>query len=260
MNETLEAMARALFKSWFVDFLPVRAKMEGRDTSLPKHLADLFPDRLVDSELGPIPAGWVADRLGSYVEFQNGYAFKSSDWQNNGVPVVKIGSVKPGIVDLTATSYVSPDTVNGLERFKLNPGDILVGMTGYPGETGLVPMHDPCPYLNQRVGRISAPQQRPENYAWIYAQVRGSSFKAHAEARAQGSAQANVSGRALLEYPVVFPGKALLKHYSDSVTPLISSYIANDANSRTFVAFRDALLPKLTSGELRMDKENATDI
>ena len=214
----------------------------------------------MNSELGEIPEGWVADRLGSYVEFQNGYAFKSSDWQSNGAPVVKIGSVKPGIVDLTATSYVSPDTVNGLERFKLNPGDILVGMTGYPGETGLVPMHDPCPYLNQRVGRISAPQQRPENYAWIYAQVRDSSFKTHAEARAQGSAQANVSGRALLEYPVVFPGDALLKHYSDSVTPLISSYIANDANSRTLVAFRDALLPKLTSGELRMDKENANDI
>ena len=58
MNETLEAMARALFKSWFVDFDPVRAKMEGRDPGLPKPLADLFPDRLVDSEIGEIPEGW----------------------------------------------------------------------------------------------------------------------------------------------------------------------------------------------------------
>ncbi|MBD3805470.1 MAG: restriction endonuclease subunit S, partial [Thioclava sp.] len=58
MNETLEAMARALFKSWFVDFDPVRAKMEGRDPGLPKHIADLFPARLVDSELGEIPEGW----------------------------------------------------------------------------------------------------------------------------------------------------------------------------------------------------------
>ena len=58
MNETLEAMARALFKSWFIDFNPVRAKMEGRDPGLPQHLPDLFPDRLVDSELGPIPEGW----------------------------------------------------------------------------------------------------------------------------------------------------------------------------------------------------------
>ena len=62
MSETLEAMARALFKSWFVDFDPVRAKMEGRDPGLPKHIADLFPDRLVDSELGEIPEGWEAWR------------------------------------------------------------------------------------------------------------------------------------------------------------------------------------------------------
>ena len=58
MNETLEAMAWALFKSWFVDFDPVRAKMEGRDTGLPQEIAELFADRLVNSELGPIPQGW----------------------------------------------------------------------------------------------------------------------------------------------------------------------------------------------------------
>ena len=63
MNETLERMARALFKSWFVDFDPVRAKMEGHDTGLPRHLADLFPDRLVDSEMGEIPEGWCASTL-----------------------------------------------------------------------------------------------------------------------------------------------------------------------------------------------------
>ena len=65
MNETLEAMARALFKSWFVDFDPVRAKMEGRDTGLPQDIADLFSDRLVDSEMGEIPEGWKVEPLES---------------------------------------------------------------------------------------------------------------------------------------------------------------------------------------------------
>ena len=64
MNETLEAMARALFKSWFVDFDPVRAKAEGRDPGLPKPLADLFPDSFEDSELGEIPRGWRVATLG----------------------------------------------------------------------------------------------------------------------------------------------------------------------------------------------------
>ena len=68
MNETLEAMARALFKSWFVDFDPVRAKAEGRDPGLPQPIADLFPDRFEDSELGEIPAGWEMGRFGDVVE------------------------------------------------------------------------------------------------------------------------------------------------------------------------------------------------
>ena len=76
MNATLEAMARALFRSWFVDFDPVRAKMEGRDTGLPKDIADLFPDRLVDSELGEIPGGWQLKSLDSVACFQNGLALQ----------------------------------------------------------------------------------------------------------------------------------------------------------------------------------------
>ena len=77
MNETLEEMARALFKSWFVDFDPVRAKMEGRDTGLPPDIADLFPDRLVPSELGEIPEGWEVKALGELCTLRAGSA--SSD-------------------------------------------------------------------------------------------------------------------------------------------------------------------------------------
>ena len=76
MNETLEAMAQALFKCWFVDFEPVRAKSEGRDTGLPQDIADLFPDRLVDSEVGEIPAGWTVIPLDAIAQFQNGLALQ----------------------------------------------------------------------------------------------------------------------------------------------------------------------------------------
>ena len=79
MNETLEAMARALFKSWFVDFDPVRAKAEGRDPGLPKPLADLFPARLVDSELGEIPEGWEVERLGDVCRHGQGAFVRSQD-------------------------------------------------------------------------------------------------------------------------------------------------------------------------------------
>jgi type I restriction enzyme S subunit len=72
MTETLEAMARALFKSWFVDFEPVRAKTEGRDTGLPKHLADLFPDEFVDSDLGEIPKGWETGPILDHAQLLSG--------------------------------------------------------------------------------------------------------------------------------------------------------------------------------------------
>ena len=66
MNETLESIARAIFKSWFVDFDPVRAKSEGRDTGLPKHIADLFTNTMVDSKLGEIPQGWKITTLAEF--------------------------------------------------------------------------------------------------------------------------------------------------------------------------------------------------
>ena len=72
MNETLEAMARTLFKSWFVDFDPVRSKMANRDSGLPPYLADLFPDKLVDSELGEIPESWEVSEIGNEVDAVGG--------------------------------------------------------------------------------------------------------------------------------------------------------------------------------------------
>ena len=77
MNETLEALARAIFKSWFVDFDPVRAKAEGRDPGVPRPLADLFPDRFEDSTLGEIPAGWELKSLDEIARFLNGLALQN---------------------------------------------------------------------------------------------------------------------------------------------------------------------------------------
>ena len=98
MNETLEEMARALFQSWFVDFDPVRAKMEGRDTGLPPDLAALFPDRLVDSELGLIPEGWGVRSLDSIATFLNGLASLQKYPATNGsvLPVIKIAQLRAG--------------------------------------------------------------------------------------------------------------------------------------------------------------------
>ena len=85
MNETLEAMARALFESWFVDFDPVRARMEGRDTGLPTEIVELFPDRMVDSRLGRTPEGWPISTLGDHLDATRGLSCKGSARSENGI-------------------------------------------------------------------------------------------------------------------------------------------------------------------------------
>ncbi len=305
-NQTLEQIAQAIFKSWFVDFDPVRAKIAAREAFIQQHpevteeairaaagtegdtlahagakacelaaictisgkteeqlneldaetlqqlkaTAALFPDALMDLELGEVPEGWLRTQLSDFVSFQNGYAFKSRDWKEEGIPVVKIGSIKPGLVDLTNVSYVSSETVINLERFRLQPGDMLVGMSGYPGETGLVPMAEELPYLNQRVGRISAAEGNEKYYGWIYCLLRDPEFKKYAESRSHGSAQANVSGSALVEYVVTFSSRELLESFNDLVKPITMNYLTLSSESEKLKEIRDELLPSLLAGKV----------
>lgn len=251
-NATLEAIAQTLFKSWFVDFDPVHARAGGEQPAgLPPEVAALFPDSFEESALGMIPKGWNTGTLGDVAHFQNGYAFKSKDWCESGHPVVKIGDVKPGIIDFSGCSYIAPETTEGLSRFKLRRGDLLVGMTGYVGETGLVPHVEPHAYLNQRVGRI-ATKSGLIDLGFVYCLVRNSAFKGYAEARSHGSAQANVSGAVLLDYPVVTPTQNILDRFNGSVGVLLERILSNHEQAQTLATLRDTLLPRLISGQLRL--------
>jgi type I restriction enzyme, S subunit len=258
LNQTLEEIAQAIFKSWFVDFDPVKAKMSGEQPEgVSAETAVLFPKKLVESELGLIPEEWAVGALHDIAKFQNGYAFKGKDLTEDGFPVVKIGSVKPGIVDLQACSYVTEKTVEPLERFKLNVGDILVGMTGYVGETGLVPHSSVAPYMNQRVGRLTPMHQ--ELYELLYVIVRDRKYKQFAEAQAQGSAQANVSGKSLMSYPIVIPPKNIIESFSNLVSPMLKQKLIFFAQSELLAHIRDTLLPKLLSGEIELSYGDSTD-
>jgi type I restriction enzyme S subunit len=128
MNETLEAMARALFKSWFVDFEPVRAKAEGRHPGLPKHLADLFPARLVSSEPGEIPEGWEEGTLAGFASL-NPEAW-SIDTRPTVINYVDLANTKWGKIEVV-TTYAREDAPSRAQRV-LRPGDTIVG-TVRPG-------------------------------------------------------------------------------------------------------------------------------
>jgi type I restriction enzyme S subunit len=251
MNQTLEEIAKAIFKSWFVDFDPVRAKAEGRPTGLPPEISDLFPDELVDSEIGEIPKGWSESTFGELADIQNGYAFKSKDWNEEGtIPVVKIGNVKPMLVDVESCSRVESQTVAGLERFRLSSGDALIGMTGYVGEVGLVPKVNELPYLNQRVGRLIA--QAPSDYSFMVVMTRRKEFKVEVENLGTGSAQANVSASSIKSIKVVAPSSDLKEKFGEVINPIIDRILTAAAEIEVLSELRDTLLPKLISGELRI--------
>ena len=277
VNQTLEAIAQAIFQSWFVDFYPVKAKIaakaEGRDPlraamsaisgkadaeldALPPEqyeqlaaTAALFPDEMEESEVGEVPKGWSVGTLSNFASFQNGYAFKTKDWTDSGHPVVKIGNVKPGIIDLSGCSLVAHETVNGLDRFALKKGDLLVGMTGYVGETGLVPALYSVAYLNQRVGRIST-VNGVSDIGYPFCLVRDPAYKAYAESKAHGSAQANVSGKDLMDYQAVVPDAGVLKIFNAQVAKIINALLSYHEENQSLAALRDTLLPRLLSGEL----------
>lgn len=251
MNATLEGMARALFQSWFVDFDPVRAKLDGRQPAgMDAETAELFPAEFEESELGPIPKGWRVTTLDACIGFRSGYAFKSQDWQETGVPVVKIGSVKPGIIDLDQVSYVSETIAEQAGRYRLSAGDMLIGMTGYVGEVGLIPPTDNPPLLNQRVGRFVLPTPGTASLGFWYCLARRPEFRAYVEGRSHGTAQANVSGDAIMAFPFITPLPRILDVFNNASQALLCRILGNHAEAALLARLRDTLLPKLLSGEL----------
>jgi type I restriction enzyme S subunit len=252
MAATLEEMARAVFKSWFIDFDPVRAKSEGRPTGLPPEIDALFPDTFNKES---IPTGWKIGMLAEIARLQGGFAFKSSDWVDEGIPVVKIGSVKPGLVDMSSVSYVTEGVASEASRFRLAPGDLLIGMTGYVGEVGLVPLTDNPPLLNQRVGRFVLDEPGTSLIAYIYCLTRDPEFKIQVESKSHGTAQANISADGILSVPVIVPPKTLRDQFNVLVKPIIDRILAVHAESSKCAIIRDTLLQILLNNQIDIERD-----
>ena len=243
MSETLEEMAQALFKSWFVDFDPVRAKMEDRDTDLPKHIADLFPDRLVGSELGEIPEGWEVRPIDKIATFQNGLALQKHrpQGEENRLPVVKIAQLRSGSADSGewATSEIRPDCI-------INDGDVIFSWSG----SLMVKLW--CggrAALNQHLFKVTS-KAFPK---WFYLNciyLHLAEFRTIAAGKA--TTMGHIKRSHLSDALCVVPNHELLVAVDKFFSPLIEKSISSNLQSRTLSDMRDTLLPKLISGEIRL--------
>jgi len=260
MNETLEAMARALFKSWFVDFDPVRAKAEGRDPGLPKPLADLFPARLVDSELGAIPEGWEVRVLENVLcELEVGGRPRGGvSGYTEGVPSIGAESIVGlGIFDYSKTKYVPREFFDAMTKGHVKSRDVFLYKDGgRPGEfePHVTLFGDGFPYqtcaINEHVYRLRAKETLGQNFLYFWL----SSDVVMEEMRIKGTGVAipGLNSTQVRSLPTLVPATQVLRAFDVIAEPWITRLLASCNQSRTLVALRDTLLPQLISGELRV--------
>jgi type I restriction enzyme S subunit len=254
MSQTLEAMARALFKSWFVDFDPVRAKMEGRWQrgqslpGLPAHLYDLFPDRLVDSELGEIPEGWEAGRLAEIVELVrdhvNPLSEPASEFLHFSIPAFDEGrwpKLERGEEIKSSKWQVPPEVVL---LSKLNPEIERVWLVDVKPDDRAVCSTE---FLVLR-------PKPPYGRAYVYCLTRSPLFRQRIEGLVTGTSKSHqrVQPSAILELATIKPSAPVVTAFDRAAASLLDHSLECRRESRTLAALRDALLPKLISNELRV--------
>ena len=247
MNTTLEAMARALFQSWFVDFDPVRAKLDGRQpTGLDPATAALFPATFQDSPLGPIPHGWTVGKIKDCcTHIQNGGTPRRNEsrfWNDGDIPWLTSGEVRQPIVT-TPQNFITEAGLAESSAKWIPPLSTVIAL--YGATAGQVSLVSSRLTTNQAVcGLVPKKHFAFFNYLWMRAAT------GELENKAVGSAQQNISKGIVEETQVVLAPLPLVEKFADSVGLLFDHWISNLHQSRTLAALRDALLPKLLSGEL----------
>ncbi len=259
MNETLEEMARALFKSWFVDFDPVRAKAEGGNPQVPAEVATLFPSTFQDSQGESIPNRWRYSSLGEEVSRFGGSIqtgpfgsqLHASDYVDSGVPVIMPQDLARRRVTTEKIARTSEANVERLSRHRVQPSDIIYSRRGNVELHALIGKREAgwlcgtgC--LLVRLGTkfpsplfASFALDRPECRAWIVQ-------------HAVGATMPNLNTGILNRVPLLMPDDAILVAFEGFLRPLAQRIVANEDQIAVLSSLRDALLPKLISGEWRV--------
>jgi type I restriction enzyme S subunit len=259
LSETQERMARALFKSWFVDFDPVRAKTENRDPGLSQPIADLFPTRVLDCESGQIPDGWEAVPLRNMADVEKGLSYAGEGLvDEGGLPMINLGCFG-GAGDFKFEN-IKRYAGEYREKHLVSSGDLVVANTDMTqnrvilGSPALVPRSE----TEERFlfsHHTFAVRFRPGAAEWrryVYFALLQPSFREVAEGFATGTTVLALPRDGLLSFSVVLPPVELRDVFDRHAAQLLSRAARSRSECRTLATLRDALLPKLLSGELRV--------
>jgi type I restriction enzyme S subunit len=248
-NETLEGIAKALFKSWFVDFEPVRAKAEGRPTGLPDEISELFPDSFEDSELGEIPSGWTVDSFINQFNVLGGGTPKTSveEFWDGDLPWFSVVDA-PNDSDCWVVSTQKTITSSGLKNCSsdlFRQGTTIISARGTVGKVCLVgrpmAMNQSCYALQSKRGQQD-----------IYCYYSTKEIVEILKARAHGSVFSTITRDTLHGVNVCLPDPVVIDAYEGLSRPLLEKIKLHVNESATICSIRDVLLPRLISGELRV--------
>jgi type I restriction enzyme S subunit len=255
MNETLEGIARAIFKSWFVDFDPVRAKAEGRQPAgMDAATAALFPDEFEDTELGEVPKGWEVSAFSALCEpMENGGTppRQTAEFWGGDIPWFKTGELRDGPL-LASDEHINEAGLKSSACKRWPRGTVLCALYASPtvGRLGILEVDAAA---NQACVALRA--KSPYSELFIFQTLLHS--RERLQRIAVGAAQQNISQGVVREHRVLRPPGELVVAFTERVRCLYQAQVGNLRETRTLAAIRDTLLPKLLSGELRIDDPEA---
>ena len=267
MNETLEAMARALFKSWFVDFEPVRAKMKGRWRrgeslpGLPTEHYDLFPDRLVDSELGEIPEGWEVKRIDEIAERVAmgpfGSSIKVATFVNNGIPVISGQHLGGTLLEDNEYNFITEAHAEKLANANVKRGDIVFTHAGSIGQAAYIPPSSQFEryVISQRQFYMRCDTTKISPLFVVhYFKTRDGQHQLLANTSSTGVPSIARPVTYLRSIELCVPPEATWRKFDKIAGAFHSNIACNTEESSCLATQRDALLPGLVSGEVKVYK------
>lgn len=231
----LEEMAQKTYEEWFV-----RLKFPGHETAK------------FDKKTG-LPEGWKRGKLNDLVGFVSGYAFKSKDFQDKGISIIKIKNIGNNTVDIFNTDFVE-EKIEVDSKFNLVEGDLINAMTGATiGKVGFIPANNKKIYLNQRVGKF-IPKGKVDNTVFTYTLFNSEIGIQQILNFASGAAQPNISGKEILSVKTVVPDEDTLRLFSNLASPMIKTTLKLYYQNQRLKEARDILLPRLMTGMIDVDK------
>mgnify|MGYP003587423192 CR=1 FL=1 len=241
MNRTLEKMAAAIFKSWFIDFDPVHAKAEGRDTGLPAEIADLFPNSFDDSDLGPIPKGWTSKSLGDVADSPR-RGVNPSDVPP-ATPYIGLEHMPRRCIALDAWGRAE-DVASGKSQFK--QGEILFGkLRPYFHKVGIAPTDGVC-----STDIVVVTPKSQDWHGYVLSLVSSKAFVDYTDSHSAGTKMPRTNWKDMSLYPLALPPLSVAKAFQTHVADFHRRIMLNVRQNRRLSGLRDTLLPKLISGEI----------